>query len=84
MYNDVIEVTVFAYGWVCQNDEVVNVDDDLMAMMSGGALDVELFLMSRNTLGNGKKPQTQNLKCQMVVVVKRWWLQKLNWIAEMQ
>ena len=50
------------------NDEVVNVDDDLVAMMSGGVLDVESFLISRNTLGNGKQ-QTQNLKgkCQMVV-----------------
>ena len=38
-------------------------------MMRGGVLDVEPFLVSRNTLGNGKKPQTQNLKgkCQMVV-----------------
>ena len=40
-----------------------------LAMMSGGDLDVELFLIIRNTLGNGK-PQTQNLKekSQMVVV----------------
>ena len=42
---------------------MVNVDDDLGAMMSGGVLDVEPFLISRNTLGNGKtansKSQTQ-------------------------
>ena len=28
------------------NDEVVNIDDNLMAMMSGGVLDVEPFLIS--------------------------------------
>ena len=57
------------------NDEVVNVDDDLVAMMSVGVVDVEPFLISRNTLGNGKTT-TQNLKdkCQMVVADKRWWL----------
>ena len=39
-------------------------------MMSGGVLDVEPSLIRWNTLGNGKKPRTQNLKgkCQMVVV----------------
>ena len=50
------------------NGEVVNVDDDLAAMMNGGVLDVEPFLISRNTLGNGKtansKSQTSNVK---------WW-----------
>ena len=48
------------------NDEVVNVDDDLEAMMSGSVLDVEPFLISRNTLRNGKnvnsKSQTSNVK----------------------
>ena len=39
---DIIEVTVLMYN------------DDLVAMMSGGVLDVEPFLISRNTLGNGK------------------------------
>jgi hypothetical protein len=46
--------------------EVVNVDDDLVAMMSGGVLDVEPSLISRNTLGNGKtansKSQTSNVR----------------------
>ena len=44
------------------NDEVINVDEDLVAMMSGGVLDVEPFLISRNTLGNRK---TANSKSQM-------------------
>ena len=45
-----------------------------VAMMSGGVLDVEPFLISRNTLGN-EKTTTQNLKdkSQMVVAEKRWW-----------
>ena len=46
--------------------EVVKVDDDLLAMMSGGVVDVEPFLISRNTLGNRKtansKSQTSNVK----------------------
>ena len=41
---------------------MVNVDDDLVAMMSGSVLDVEPSLISRNTLGNGK---TVNSKSQM-------------------
>ena len=39
-----------------------------VAMMSGGVLDVEPFLISRNTLGNGK---TANSKSQMSNV--KWW-----------
>ena len=39
-----------------------------LAMMSGGVLDVELFLISRNTLGNGKTT-TQNLKDKSQMVV---------------
>ena len=35
-------------------DEVVVVDVEFVAMMSGGGVDVEPFLISRNTLGNGK------------------------------
>jgi hypothetical protein len=45
---------------------VYNVDAESVAMMSGGVLDVEPFLISRNTLGNGKivnsKSQTLNVK----------------------
>ena len=37
-------------------------------MMRGGALDVDPFLISRNTLGNGKTT-TQNLKGQSQMVV---------------
>ena len=43
---------------------MVVVDDESVAMMSGGGVDVEPLLSSRNTLGNGK-PQTQNLNNQM-------------------
>ena len=38
------------------------------AMMSGGVLDVELFLISRNTLGNGKNHELKISKEN----VKRW------------
>ena len=50
-----------------------------VSMMRGGALDVDPFLISRNTLGNGKTT-TQNLKdkCQMVVAAMPWWLRKWN------
>ena len=50
------------------NDEVINVNDHLLAMMSGGVLDVEPSLISRNTLGNGKTT-TQNLKDKSQMVV---------------
>ena len=52
MYNEGIpryqgdtEVTVLAYGLVVKNGEVVDVDEDLMAMMSGGVLDVDTKMM---------------------------------------
>ena len=35
------------------DDEVVNVDDDLVAKMSGGDVDVKPYLYSRNTIGHG-------------------------------
>ena len=38
-------------------------------IMSGGDVDVDPFLSSRNTLGNGK-PVTQNLKWHKVVVAE--------------
>jgi hypothetical protein len=37
---------------VSKGEEVV-VEDESMAMMSGGDVDVEPFLVSRNILGNG-------------------------------
>ena len=40
-YQGDTEVTVLAYGQVVKNGEVVDVDDDLAAMMSGGVLDVD-------------------------------------------
>ena len=48
-----------------------------VAMMSGGVLDVEPFLISRNTLGNGK---TANSKSQMSNggSGKRWWFALYN------
>ena len=43
--------------------------------MRGGVVDVDPFLISRNTLGNGKtansKSHTSNVK--MVVAEMRWW-----------
>ena len=39
-----------------------------LAMMRGGVADVDPFLVSRNTLGNGK---TANSKSQMTNV--KWW-----------
>src|SRR6187399_3568675 len=49
------------------------------SMMRRVVLDVDPFLISRNTLGNGKTT-TQNLKdkCQMVVADMPWWLRKWN------
>ena len=48
MYNDVVEVTVEGF-LVCKtrtdDGEVVNVDDDLVAMMSGGVLNVDTKMM---------------------------------------
>ena len=43
-------------------------------MMRGGVVHVDLFLISRITLGN-EKTTTQNLKdkSQMVVAEMRWW-----------
>ena len=68
IYKDVVEVTALMYGGWCQSGEVVNVDDDLMAIMRGSVLDVEPFLISRNTLRNGKmRLKISNVKCQMVV-----------------
>ena len=47
---------------------MVVVDDESVAMMRGGSLDVEPFLISRNTLGNGKTTtQISKGKYQMVV-----------------
>ena len=56
IYNDVVEVTVLIY------------DDDLVAMMSCGVLDVEPSLISRNTLGNGKTANSKSPKANV-----KWW-----------
>ena len=50
------------------------VDVESLAWLGGGVVDVEPFLVSRNTLGNGKTT-TQILKGQMSngVSGKRWW-----------
>jgi hypothetical protein len=48
IYNCVVEVTVLMY------------DEDLVAMMSGGVLDVEPSLISRNTLGNRKNTNSKS------------------------
>ena len=39
----------------CQNGGVVVVDDESMAKMSGGDVDVEPYLNSRNTIGHGNR-----------------------------
>ena len=44
------------------------VDVECLSKLSGGVVDVELFLVSRNTLGNGK---TANSKSQRPNV--KWW-----------
>ena len=61
------------------------VEVTVLVMMSGGDVKVKPFLSSRNILGNGEKPRTQNLKYQMsnggvghaVVVsemaIRKWW-----------
>ena len=56
IYNGVIEVTVLMYN------------DDLMAMMRGGVADVDPFLVSRNTLGNGKTANSKSPKANV-----KWW-----------
>ena len=45
------------------------IDVESLSKVSGGGVDVEPFLVSRNTLGNGKnrKLKISNDKCQMVV-----------------
>ena len=55
----------------CQNGGVVVVDDESVAKMSGGDVDVEPFLVSRNTLGNNE-PQIkcENQMCQNCVGVQ--------------
>ena len=71
-YQDDIEVTVVAYG---QGVKMVKVADvKSLAKLSGGVVDVELFLVSRNTLGNGKAT-TQNLQSKMSNGGSgmRWW-----------
>ena len=64
-----IQVTVLAYGmgskwWTKYQDvvEVVIVDDASEVKMSGGDVDVEPYLNSRNTIGHGTT--TQILKAQ--------------------
>ena len=39
----------------CQNGGVVVVDDESMAKMSGGDVDVEPYLNSRKTIGHGNR-----------------------------
>lgn len=51
----------------CQNGEVVVVDDASVAKMSGGDVDVEPYLNSRNTIGHGTA--TQILKTKRVKIV---------------
>ena len=56
IYNDIVEVSVPMY------------DDDLVAMMRGGVVDVESFLVSQNTLGNRKTADSKSPKANV-----KWW-----------
>ena len=53
-YNDTKMRLPFLRTVWCQNGGVVVVDDESMAKMSGGDVDVEPCLSSQNMLGNGK------------------------------
>ena len=61
--------------------EKVVVDDESVAKMSGGDVDVEPYLNSRNTIGHGTA--TQILKAQSgksvseCETIKQWWLRKV-------
>ena len=52
----------------CQTGGVVVVDDESVGMMSGGDVDVEPYLNSRNTIGHGTT--TQILKEKRVKIVR--------------
>ena len=49
--------------------EVVVVDDASVAKMSGGDVDVEPYLNSRNTIGHGITTQILKAKCDKIVGV---------------
>jgi len=62
--HSVVDVTVLAYDRWCQNGEVVVVDDEFVAKMSVGDVVVELYLSSRNTLGNeNRNSNSRRPKC---------------------
>ena len=69
---------------ISRYQDEVTVDDESFAKMSGGDVDVEPFLVSRNTLGNDEpqlkvsKPESkwwyQSWQCGSEIVCgKRWW-----------
>ena len=47
----------------CQSCRTVVVDDDSVAKMSGGDVDVEPYLNSRNTIGHGIATQILKAQC---------------------
>ena len=60
----------------CQNGVVVVVEDEFVAKMSGGDVDVEPYLNSRNTIGHGTTTQILKRKRDKIVGVgsgNRWW-----------
>ena len=61
---DVVEVTVLD-------------DDESLAKMSGGDVDVEPYLYSRNTIGYGnhnpKSQRPKRVKITIGGIVERWW-----------
>ena len=66
--------------WFVEYQDVVVVDDASVAKMSGGDVDVETYLDSRNTKGYGTATQILKAKCGKIVseceASKQWWLRK--------
>ena len=63
-YHDTKMISCLRLG--CQNGEVVDVES--LPKLSGGVVDDEPFLISRNTLGNGKTANSKSPKANL-----KWW-----------
>ena len=53
------------------NGEVDVIDDESVAKMSGGDVDVELSLSSRNTLGNGNRNSNSPKQNVVLLIISR-------------
>ena len=69
VYRDTKKRLPFLLTVWCQNGGVVVVDDESMAKMSGGDVDVEPSLSSRNTLGDGNRNSNSQSKRVKIVGV---------------